>query len=93
MQISVQQSSKPYLHMPRDTVPPRLLSGAYIIGLVLTISRTELRVTEFTRHSVTKIYTRGRYSYICPQQGEALPEGYRWIYKGRKFGRDVWRAI
>lgn len=84
---------KPFLHMPSDTLHPNKLSGAYIIALVLGMARVELRVTDFTRYAVTKIYVRGRYSYICPQVGEAPPEGYRWIHMGRKYSRTVYRAV
>lgn len=86
-------SGKPALHIPAEQVNPNKLSGAYIIALALTLPRSELKVAEFTKRQVTKIYQRHGFNYICPQVGEAPPEGYRWILMGKKYSREVYRAV
>lgn len=91
--MSAGDPHKPFLFTPRDTIHPNKLAGDYIISLLLGFYRMELRVMDYTRFTVTKIFQRGKYYYICPQIGHAPPEGFRWMHMGRKHNRDVYRAL
>lgn len=84
---------KPRLHMPTETLHPNKLAGNYIISIVTNLPRAQFHREDFTRFLITKIYKRGIYYYICPQIGEDLPEGYRWIHIGKLYRRDVYRAV
>jgi hypothetical protein len=88
--VSAGDADKPFLHMPRDTVPPNKLAGDYIIALVLTLERESLRIIDGTRQSRTKVYRRNDTTYVCPQVDEAPPGGYPWKEVGRKYGRTVY---
>jgi len=88
--VSIGDPDKPFLHIPRDTVPPNKLAGDYIIALVLTLERKSLSVIANTRKCTTKVYRSSDTTYVCPQINDPPPSGYPWKEVGRKYGRIVY---
>lgn len=79
-------------HQPSEQLNPNKYSGAYILGLHLTIRVTQFAVHGKSDDAVTKIYKMGRNFYVVPQIGEGAPKGYKWEKIGRKYGRNLFRS-
>lgn len=90
MQSSAQQL--PPAAMPRDTLPPNLYAGAYLLGQHFMIGRQHFTPVATTGTNRVKIYTYKGKFYTVPQV-DATPEpGYNWEHIGRKRSRDLYQA-
>lgn len=85
------QNSPAPLALPRETLPPNMYSGAFLLSQFLTMSRGDFKLHSIV-DGTTRIYTySGRY-YAVPFQRKEPPAGYKWRIIGRAKGRDMYMA-
>lgn len=82
----------PPMAMPRESLPPNMYSGAYIIGQHFCTSRYEVELLPESKGERVKIYRfRGAF-YVVPFTGTEPPAGFRWEHIGRGRDRDIYMA-
>lgn len=89
---ATQTETKAPAAKPRDTLNPAKISGAYIVALLLNITRAELVLVEDTRLNETRVYKMNGRFYCVPQRGKAPPAGPFWRAIGSKYGRTAYKA-
>lgn len=88
---NLQTVAKP-LAMPRDSLPPNLYSGAYLLGQHFMLGRENFMPVAMTNTNRVKVYTwRGKF-YTVPQVNASPEPGYNWEHIGRKRSRDLYEA-
>lgn len=76
----------------RESLPPNLYSGAFLLGRYFTMERKKFVPTEDTKNERVKIYTNGKKFYTVPPVGHEPLPGYNWHNVGRLHSRDIYVA-